>query len=57
MPPSASMNLSLGCFCSCPEKTGSEAVYIRLVAYTTKDVQVGASSLFLTLPSVRAETT
>src|SRR5579871_2829747 len=55
MPPSASMNLSFGCFCSWPEKTRSEAVHIRLVAYTANEVQVGASSS-LSAPSTRAET-
>src|SRR5271165_6741714 len=57
MPPSASMNLSRGCFCSWPEKTRSDAVHIRLVAYTAKEVTVGASSsLISALPPVRAET-
>src|SRR6204780_3184591 len=57
MPPSASMNLSRGCFCSCPEKTRSDAVHIKLVAYTANEVAVGASSsLISALPPVRAET-
>src|ERR1700721_3968926 len=51
------MNLSRGCFCSWPEKIRSDAVHIRLVAYTAKEVAVGASSsLISALPPVRAET-